>query len=43
MARRFNTKVTRSIQNDDPKSRYAFKKLEVHEDASIRIPSFGSS
>ena len=37
MPRRFNTKVTRSIQNDDPKSLYAFKEVEVHEDASVRI------
>ena len=37
MARRFNTKVTRSVRNDDPNSLYAFKELEVHEDASIRV------
>jgi len=39
MKRRFSTKVTRTIQNDDPKSLYAFKELEVHEDASVRIIS----
>ncbi len=39
MARRFNTKVTRTIQNDEPKSLYAFKEVEVHDDASVRIYS----